>query len=239
LSVETPSPDSIHVLVVDDDDEIRTLIEDLLTDEGISVETASDGPSAVAALKMTTPDVILLDMVMPAMNGLELLAQVRAIADVPVIFVTGRGGETDRVLGLRMGADDYVVKPFSGPELVARVYSVLRRSRASAPAGPVAEDTMRFGRLVIDPASRDVMLDDKVVETTAKEFDLLAFLAGSPKRVFSREQVLEHVWDSRTEWQDPATVTEHIRRLRRKIEDDPDNPQWLRTVRGVGYRFEG
>jgi DNA-binding response OmpR family regulator len=98
---------------------------------------------------------------------------------------------------------------------------------------------MRFGRLVIDPASRDVMLDDKVVETTAKEFDLLAFLAGSPKRVFSREQVLEHVWDSRTEWQDPATVTEHIRRLRRKIEDDPDNPQWLRTVRGVGYRFEG
>lgn len=232
------------MLVVDDDDAVRTLIEDLLTDEGIKVQTASDGPSAVAALQTMTPDVILLDMVMPTMNGLDLLAQVRATADVPVIFVTGKGGETDRVLGLRMGADDYVVKPFSGPELVARVYSVLRRSRAAAPAAAAAAasadtDTMSFGRLVIDPASRDVTVDGKVVETTAREFDLLAFLAGSPKRVFTREQVLEHVWDSRTEWQDPATVTEHIRRLRRKIEDDPDNPQWLRTVRGVGYRFEG
>jgi two-component system, OmpR family, phosphate regulon response regulator PhoB len=126
------------------------------------------------------------------------------------------------------------VKPFSGPELVARIYSVLRRSRQ-----PASEDELlHFGRLTIDLSTRDVEVDGRRIDTTAKEFDLLAFLARSPRRVFSREQVLEHVWDSSTQWQDPATVTEHIRRLRKKIEDDPDHPHWLRTVRGVGYRFE-
>jgi DNA-binding response OmpR family regulator len=227
------------VLVVDDDDEIRYLLEDLLTDEGLTVEAVKDPMAAVSVVEQRPPDVILLDMVMPSANGLDVLTDIRAKADVPVIFVTGRGSETDRVLGLRMGADDYVVKPFSGPELVARVYSVLRRSRATATAAqPSADVAMNFGRLVIDPRTREVTIDGKVVDTTAKEFDLLAFLAGSPRQVFTRDQVLEHVWDSRTDWQDPATVTEHVRRLRKKIEDDPDNPQWLKTVRGVGYRFD-
>jgi two-component system phosphate regulon response regulator PhoB len=234
VTTNTYGSGAIHVLAVDDDAEVRDLLVDLLTDEGLTVATAADADTAMSKFDERRPDVVLLDVVMPSMNGLDLLSRIRRRGEVPVIFVSGRGGETDRVLGLRMGADDYVVKPFSGPELVARIYSVLRRSRQ-----PASEDELlHFGRLTIDLSTRDVEVDGKRIDTTAKEFDLLAFLARSPRRVFSREQVLEHVWDSSTQWQDPATVTEHIRRLRKKIEDDPDHPHWLRTVRGVGYRFE-
>jgi DNA-binding response OmpR family regulator len=234
MSDSAASRDALRVLVVDDDELIRDVLVDLLVEEGLQVETVPDAASALSALDARTPDVVLLDVVMPSMNGLDLLAEIRRRGDVPVIFVSGKGGETDRVLGLRMGADDYIVKPFSGPELVARIYSVLRRSRpATSPSKP-----MRFGSLSIDPVTRDVTIEGAVVDMTAKEFDLLAFLAESPRRVFTREQVLEHVWESSARWQDPATVTEHIRRIRRKIEEDPDNPRWLKTVRGVGYRFE-
>jgi DNA-binding response OmpR family regulator len=236
-------PESTVVLVIDDDDDVRMLISDLLTDEGFKVHAAADPAGGLAAIDDVQPHVVLLDMGMPQMNGLDVLAHIRTKSQTPVIFVSGRGGETDRVVGLRMGADDYVVKPFSAPELVARIHSVLRRTRTTvvaAPAEPVVESTesFDFGRLRVDLATREVTVDGNVVQMTAREFDLLAFLVQSPRRVFSREQLLSNVWESSTAWQDPATVTEHIRRIRRKIEDDPDAPRWLLTVRGVGYRFE-
>jgi two-component system, OmpR family, phosphate regulon response regulator PhoB len=230
-------PRPIIVLVVDDDPEIRLLLTDLLRDEGFHAHTAVDTTTGLAAIEEVSPDVVLLDVGMPSMNGLDMLAEIRKRGDVPVILVTGRGGETDRVVGLRMGADDYVVKPFSGPELVARIHSVLRRSRPPQPTSE-GDEQIDFGRLRVNTATREVILDDVDVPMTAREFDLLAFLVRSPRRVFTREQLLSNVWDSSTAWQDPATVTEHIRRIRRKIEDDPDEPRWLATVRGVGYRFE-
>jgi DNA-binding response OmpR family regulator len=153
---------------------------------------------------------------------------------VPVVFLTGRGHEIDRIAGLRMGADDYIVKPFSPGELTARVESVLRRAQ------PRSDHTglLGFGALHIDARTREVVLNQRRVDMTTKEFDLLYFLASSPRQVFSREQLLDQVWSSSSEWQTDATVTEHIRRLRRKIEADPDQPAWITTVRGAGYRFE-
>jgi DNA-binding response OmpR family regulator len=168
------------------------------------------------------------------MTGLDLLAEIRQLSPVPIIFVSAKGGETDRVVGLRMGADDYIVKPFSPAELAARVQAVLRRARRA----DEAPTSMEFDGLHIGLDTRSVVVRGDPVDTTAKEFDLLAFLAASPKRVFSREQILEQVWGSSTEWQDPATVTEHVRRIRKKIEKDPDRPEWVQTVRGVGYRFQ-
>jgi len=170
---------------------------------------------------------------LPTEDGLDILARLRRVTDVPVILLTAMGAEGDRVLGLKLGADDYVAKPFSPAELAARISSVLRRSRSSRPAPRLA-----FDGLVLDLSTRDLTVDGKPVEVTPREFDLLAFLASSPRQVFSREQILDRVWDSSSQWQDAATVTEHIRRIRRRIEVDPDKPRWIRTVRGVGYRFE-
>ena len=223
-----------RVLVVDDDPDVRALINDLLTDEGFKVETADTADLALSKLRDRPVDVVLLDISMPAMSGLDLMAEIRKHTDVPIIFVTGKGGEMDRVLGLRLGADDYVVKPFSSAELVARIHSVLRRSHRE----PTGAQVMEFGELSIDMQTREVVIKGDVIETTAKEFDLLVFLAQAPRHVFSREQILKNVWDSSASWQDAATVTEHVRRLRRKIEANPDEPRWLKTVRGVGYRFE-
>lgn len=226
------------VLVVDDDEDVRDMLEMLLGDEGFTVRTAQNAEDGLRAIDEELPDVVLLDVTMPSKSGLDMLGEIRRRGELPVICVTGRGSETDRVVGLRLGADDYVVKPFSAPELVARIHSVLRRTRSAAPATEESDSSLDFGRLQIDTMTRDVAVDGRKVELTAREFDLLAFLAGTPRRVFSREQLLSNVWQSSTEWQDPATVTEHIRRIRRKIEDDPDQPRWLTTVRGVGYRFE-
>jgi len=220
--------------VVDDDPDVRTMITDLLGDEGFKCEAAETADVALAHLREHPADVVLLDVSMPSMSGLDLMSEIRKHSEVPIIFVTGKGGETDRVLGLRMGADDYVVKPFSSAELVARIHSVLRRSHRE----PTGEQRMEFGELSIDLQTREVELKGDVIDTTAKEFDLLVFLAQAPRRVFSREQILKAVWDSSGNWQDAATVTEHVRRLRKKIEANPDEPRWLRTVRGVGYRFE-
>ena len=232
----SPEPYTARILIVDDEDAVRTLLRRLLTMQSYDVVEAEDGPTALKLLRSERPDMVLLDVSLPVQDGLEVLAHVRKESDVPVILVTARADESDRVVGLRMGADDYVVKPFSSAELSARIESVLRRSRASStsPAGT----HLAFGDLMIDTETREVSIDGGVVTTTAREFDLLAFLAQSPRQVFSRQQLLEHVWDSSSEWQDPATVTEHIRRLRRKIELDPDNPLRITTVRGVGYRFE-
>lgn len=224
-----------RLLVVDDEAEIRDMLNRLLTSEGYEVEVAATGTEALSVLTDRRPDLVILDVILAGEDGFELLAAIRRSSNVPVILLTGRGREADRVLGLKLGADDYVVKPFSAAELAARVGTILRRSgQRPTPAGA----PLVFGELEINSLAREVRLRGELVETTAKEFDLLAFLASSPRQVFSREQLLAQVWDSSSQWQDAGTVTEHIRRVRRKIESNPDNPRWVRTVRGVGYRFE-
>ncbi|MDQ6698254.1 MAG: response regulator transcription factor [Actinomycetota bacterium] len=221
------------ILLIDDDAQIRTLLSRLLDQDGYRSIQAVDAPTAMDMVVQSHPDLVLLDVLMPTTDGIELLKQIREASDVPVIMLTALGNEADRVLGLRMGADDYVVKPFSAGELTARIDSVLRRSRSTNGA---TEPTSKI--LDIDASSRDVHVRGMLVDLTAKEFDLLAFLAASPRQVFTRAQLLDHVWASSSEWQDTATVTEHVRRLRQKIEQDPENPLLLQTVRGVGYRFE-
>lgn len=223
---------STKVLVIDDDPQVRTLVARLLAQEGYEAHVAADAEEAVVALKTVSPDLVLLDVMMPHTDGIDLLADIRTRSTIPIIMLTGRGDEADRILGLRTGADDYVVKPFSPGELTARIESVLRRS------APAPSSVMRFEELEINTTTRDVTVGDRPITLTAKEFDLLTFLVASPRQVFDREQLLSQVWASSTEWQDPATVTEHVRRIRRKIEADPDNPRWICTVRGVGYRFE-
>ena len=173
-------------------------------------------------------------------DGRMVLARIREMGDLPVILISGKGDTADRVLGLRLGADDFLPKPFSPVELVARVETVLRRSQSRpAPAAPAALEGPDPARgLEVNEVTREVNIDGASIDLTAKEFDLLAFLARSPRQVFSRGQLLEHVWSSRSDWQDEATVTEHVRRVRHKIEPDPSRPRWITTVRGVGYRFE-
>jgi len=224
-----------RILVVEDDPDVRHLLLRLLEREAYEVVEATDALSAMEQLGRGDPDLVLLDVGLPGVDGMELLGRIRGRGDVPVIMLTGRAGEDDRIAGLRGGADDYVSKPFSAGELLARVESVLRRR---APARSVVDGQLAFEGLVIDASAREVRVGDELVAVTAKEFDLLAFLASTPRQVFTREQLLRHVWDSSVEWQDDATVTEHVRRVRRKIEVDPDQPRWLVTVRGVGYRFE-
>ncbi len=219
--------------MVDDDEAVRVLLTRYLEMEGFEVEQVNDGGEALAAIASTKPDLVLLDLMLPAEDGLDILTNLRRHSDVPVILLTARSSEADRIMGLKLGADDYVVKPFSPGELTARIASVLRRTRNALP-----HSILQFDGLMLDLATREVTAGNLVVATTAREFDLLAFLASSPRQVFSRQQLLANVWDSSEEWQDPDTVTEHIRRVRRRIEPDPDHPRWIKTVRGVGYRFD-
>jgi two-component system phosphate regulon response regulator PhoB len=223
------------VLVVDDDADVRRMVVWQLETEGFAMLEAGDGETALATMRERAPDLVILDLSLPGISGLEVLGRLRDSTAIPVILLTGRGAEADRVAGLDLGADDYLVKPFSLRELGARVRSVLRRT---SPAPAVAAGALDFGCLRIDPDSRDVTIDGRPVELTAKEFDLLVFLARSPRRVFTRAQLLEQVWGSSAEWQDEATVTQHVFRLRGKLGDDRDDLPRLRTVRGVGYRFE-
>ncbi|MEO8266339.1 MAG: response regulator transcription factor [Ilumatobacteraceae bacterium] len=221
-----------RILVVDDEPTVREVVVHYLQRDGYVVHELDRGDLVADAVTTFQPDLIVLDIMLPGLSGLEVL---RAIGPnkVPVIMLTARVEETDRVLGLELGADDYVTKPFSPRELVARVKTVLRRVQPSN-----ATETLRFDDLSIDRSSREVTIGPDVVALTAREFDLLAYLATSPRQVFSRSQLLHDVWDSSPEYQDPATVTVHVRRLRHKIEVDPENPRWITTVWGVGYRFE-
>lgn len=222
------------VLVVEDEIEIARVVRDYLHRAGFEVIVVGDGGSAVASVRSARPDLLVLDLGLPGRDGLDVAREIRRWSNTPIVMLTARGDETDRIVGLELGADDYVVKPFSPRELVARVRTVLRRVRRS----PAAGDPLAFDGLVVDPRTREVRVGDRHVELTPKEFDLLAFLAAAPRQVFSRAQLLEHVWDSKPEYQDPATVTVHVRRIRNKIEADPDEPRWIATVWGVGYRFE-
>jgi DNA-binding response OmpR family regulator len=225
-----------RVLVVDDEPTVREVVVSYLRRDGHDVSEAADGTTAMRLLDEVPPDLVVLDMMLPGVNGLDILRRVRATSDVPVIMLTARAEEADRVAGLELGADDYVVKPFSPRELAARVNGVLRRS-ASRAVSTVAT-VLEFGDLAIDTRSREVCHGGNLVELTPKEFDVLAFLASSPRQVFSRAELLREVWQSSPDWQDPATVTVHVRRIRNKIEADPEHPRWITTVWGVGYRFE-
>ena len=230
-----------RILVVDDDPQLRSLLLLVLEGEGYKVILAPDAPSAVKEIEAGAADLVVLDVSLGADDGRMVLARIRDLGDLPVILISGKGDTADRVLGLRLGADDFLSKPFSPVELVARVESVLRRSAVRTPA-PVPEappqDIDHGSGLRVNEVTREVTIEGTPVDLTAKEFDLLAFLIRSPRQVFSRGQLLEHVWSSRSEWQDEATVTEHVRRVRHKIEPDPAKPRWITTVRGVGYRFE-
>jgi two-component system phosphate regulon response regulator PhoB len=226
------------ILLVEDDADIVSLLSRYLPEEGYDLRVVSDMAATLREVSHLEPDLILLDVVLGDEDGRDILREIREVSDVPAIFLTGRGLESDRIAGLKMGADDYIVKPFSLGELAARIESVLRRVGATSNQPSIDAPNMKFGPLEINEQTHEVHLDGDLLELTAKEFSLLAFLASSPRQVFSREQLLEHVWASSPEWQNEATVTEHIRRLRLKIETDPDHPRWITTVRGFGYRFE-
>ncbi len=226
-----------RVLVVDDEPIVREVLERYLHRGGFDVATASDGPSALHAFEEHRPDLIVLDLMLPGIDGMEVFRRVRERRrGTGVIMLTARGQETDRVVGLDLGADDYVAKPFSPREIVARARAVLRRSGVDGTSAR-SQPLLKAGPLEIDPNARDVTVDGDPVELTPKEFDLLSHFAANQRTVFSRAQLLEEVWDIAYAG-DPSTVTVHIRRLREKIERDPSAPDHLLTVWGVGYRFE-
>jgi DNA-binding response OmpR family regulator len=220
------------VLVVDDEPTIREIVVKYLARDGYRTLEAADGDLARKLVEAERPDLVVLDVMLPGTDGLELCRWIRSGSHLPVIMLTARGEESDRIIGLELGADDYVTKPFSPRELAARVRTVLRRSE---PAG-AAEERLAFDGLVIDAATHEVTKNGTALRLTAREFQLLWFLASHPERVFSREQLMRRVWGYAAAL-DTGTVTVHVRRLREKIEDEPSRPQHLETVWGVGYRF--
>jgi DNA-binding response OmpR family regulator len=220
-----------RVLVVDDEPVVRDVLTRYLTHEGFDVDAAADGHAALTAIEARPPSVIVLDLMLPKLSGLELLRLVRLESQVPVIILSARVSEQERIAGLELGADDYVTKPYSPGEVVARVRAVLRRTGLESGAPLV------FGDLRIDPTRREVSRSDEVLHTTRKEFDLLLLLASNPGRVFTRGELVEAVWGY--VWTgDTETVTVHVRRLRAKIEQDASHPRHVITVHGVGYRFD-
>jgi DNA-binding response OmpR family regulator len=235
FSIAAPTS-AARILVVDDDEHVRSSLSCALEDHGYDVDVAGDGPSAFKLLERRPPDLVLLDIVMPTISGLDVLAAIRSTTRrLPVILVSALCSEENRIRGLRLGADDYIVKPFATRELMARVDAVLRRANG----GTDPLDIVESGGLKLDPLSREVWVDGEPVALTAREFDLLLFLAARPGRVFTRDALLRHVWSSSASWQTPATVTEHVHRLRIKIgARSDDGGERITTVRGVGYRFE-
>jgi two-component system, OmpR family, response regulator ResD len=224
------------ILVVEDQPSIAEVVSLYLERAGFDVRAVGDGLTALEEVERRKPDLIILDLMLPALDGYEVCRRVRALGDTPIIMLTARKSEVDRIAGLEMGADDYVVKPFSAQELVSRVRAVLRRAGGPAP-GEALEARLEFGDLVIDPVSRRVTVGASERSLTAKEFDLLVTLARRPQAVFNRDKLLELVWGS-ADYIDPSTVTVHVRRVRAKIEADPSQPRHITTVWGVGYRFE-
>lgn len=221
-----------HVLVVDDEPGIRDVLATYLRADGFEVTQAASGEDALAQLRRRPPDLVLLDVMLPDVDGIEVLRRLRTFSEVYVVLVTARAEESDTLVGLAVGADDYVTKPFSPREVVARVKAVLRRGRAAA----TTDERLVFDALVIDPASRTVEVSGVTASLSALEFDLLAALARSAGRVFSRRQLLERVWGSDF-FGDERVVDVHIRNLRRRLGDDAAAPTIIGTVRGVGYRF--
>ena len=240
MSRGATDPKPPRVLVVDDEPTVREVVAGYLEREGYEVSVLAEGGTVMDEIERFQPDLVVLDVMLPVRSGFDLVRELRTRTELPVILLTARSDETDRVLGLELGADDYIVKPFSPRELAARVRGVLRRTRVPVIAAPTtpAERMLQFDRLTVDVLAREVLLDGVVIGLTAREFDLLAHLASHPRRAFSRAELLREVWDSDPGYQDPATVTVHVRRLRTKLERDPHDPRWIVTVFGVGYRFE-
>jgi len=225
-----------NILIVEDEASIAEVVSLYLKRAGYEVQIASDGKQALNILERKIPDFVILDLMLPEVDGLSLTRWLRDRSDVPIIMLTARREEIDRITGLEMGADDYVVKPFSPQELVSRVRAVMRRlGREQTEAE--TERNLSFADLAINPRSRVVSIKDMTIELNVKEFDMLYLLARHPKQVFTREQLLERVWGG-AQYIDPGTVTVHVRRLREKIEADPSHPARLVTVWGVGYKFE-
>jgi DNA-binding response OmpR family regulator len=220
------------VLVVDDEPTIREVVVSYLQRDGFRTLEAADGNRARELLETEPPDLVVLDVMLPGPDGLELCRWIRSRSKLPVIMLTARGEESDRIVGLELGADDYVTKPFSPRELAARVRTVLRR----AEPGEGDAEQLSFDGLVLDARSREVKLHGEPVRLTAKEFDLLWFLASHPQRVFSRDDIMRRIWGYSAAL-DTGTLTVHVRRLREKLEDDPSHPRRLETVWGIGYRF--
>ncbi|MEV5366281.1 response regulator transcription factor [Streptomyces cellulosae] len=224
-----------RVLVVDDDPTVAEIVTGYLDRAGYVVDRAGDGPDALARAAAHRPDLVVLDLMLPGMDGLEVCRRMRGQGPVPVIMLTARGDEDDRILGLEVGADDYVTKPFSPRELVLRVGSVLRRVRPVEDASG-GSAVLRAAGLVVDPGARRVTKGGAELALTVREFDLLAFFLAHPGRAFAREELMREVWG--WDFGDLSTVTVHVRRLRGKVEDDPARPRLIRTVWGVGYRFD-
>jgi len=231
--VVTAPREPTRILVVEDDATVAEVVSRYLEREGFEVETVGDGRVALDRATARPPDLMVLDLMLPGLDGFEVFRRLRAVAPVPVIMLTARGDEDERVAGLELGADDYVSKPFSPRELTARVKSVMRRAAEPVPA---RTGTLEAGRLALDLDSHEVRLAGHPIALTAMEFDLLSFLMLHPSRVFRREQLLAQVWGYT--FGDTSTVTVHVRRLREKVEPDPSQPIHIKTVWGVGYRFE-
>jgi DNA-binding response OmpR family regulator len=226
---------STRILLVDDEQSIQTLLSYPLRKDGYLVTSAQDGHEALERFAEGRFDLVILDLMLPRLDGVEVCRELRARSQVPIIMLTAKGSETDKVAGLEVGADDYITKPFSMREFRSRVKAALRRSRMVGE--PANEESIEHGELTVDYGRRMVTLRDEEVRVTYVEFEILGALARSPGRVLSRETLLEHVWGD-SEYRDPRTVDVHIRHLREKIEGDPKEPEYLFTVRGVGYRFK-
>ena len=223
------------VLVVEDEPKILEVVRDYLVDAGFSVTTAEEGAAALASARAVPPDLVVLDLGLPGLDGLDVARELHRRSPVPIIMLTARGAEVDRIVGLELGADDYLVKPFSPRELVARVRAVLRRT-GGATAGAAEPGPARVGDVEVDPARRRVAVAGRPVELTATEFELVAHLASQPGRVFTRAQLLEVVHGVAVESYDRA-IDAHVKNIRRKLEPDPHRPRYVLTVHGVGYRF--
>jgi len=223
------------IYVIEDEPSIAEVVNLYLRRAGYRVTVLTDGQSAMDTLAQKQPDLIVLDLMLPKVDGLTITRWLRDRSDVPIIMLTARRDEADRIAGLEMGADDYVVKPFSPQELVSRIRAVLRRTHGSGES--TVEHPLVFDTLRIDPQTRLVTARGQEISLTAKEFDMLWLLARHPRQVFTRDQLLERVWGL-SDYIDPGTVTVHVRRLREKVEADPSNPEHILTVWGVGYKFE-
>jgi len=224
-----------RILVVDDEQIVTEVVERYLRREGYDVKVAHDGVQALETAGEWNPNLVVLDLMLPEIDGLDVCLQLRKNSSVPIIMLTAKGEETDRIVGLELGADDYIVKPFSPREVVARVKSVLRRTADSG--AQETDGLLHFDGLDIDAKSREITVSGRHVSLTSREFDLLYFLASHPGQVFTREQLMNQVWDYSYN-AEYGTITVHIRRLRAKIEADPLKPRFIKTLWGVGYKFE-
>ncbi|HET9169296.1 MAG TPA: response regulator transcription factor [Actinospica sp.] len=233
--IPAPRETAADVLVVDDDPTVAEVVAAYLHRTGLEVRLVNDGPTAVAAAQTRLPDLVVLDLMLPGYDGFEVFRRIRRLGPVSVIMLTARTSEQDRILGLELGADDYVTKPFSPRELALRVHSVLRRSDRAPRVADTAE-VLRHGPLEVDQTRHEARCDGRLLNLTVREFDLLAFLLAHPRQVYTRAELMHQVWG--WEYGDQSTVTVHVRRLREKIEPDPAVPRYLVTVWGVGYRLD-